>query len=290
MLRQKLFIFQLKHLKGIGNKGLLLILQYSIDYPEDLLTVEKAIKVARVKQQYQEIFSQSFNRMQEISLNDFLDFLEIYSFITIMDEDYPENLREIYNPPIALFYQGNIKLLSSKKLAIIGSRKATPHGKKMIETLVPNLCEKEITIVSGLAKGNDTYAHQAAIRHHGQTVAIIGCGLDCVYPKENWRLQEFIANNHLLMTEYLPGTKPLAYHFPSRNRIIAGLSQGVCVVEAEKKSGTFITAQLALEEGRDVFAVPGNPIVDRSEGCLSLIQDGAKCTWKSSDILEEWQL
>lgn len=290
MSEQRLFIFKLKHLKGIGNKGLLLILQYFIEHPDEQLTAEKIIRIARVKPRYQEIFSQSFARMQEITLNDFLEFSEIYSFITIMDEAYPENLREIYNPPIALFYQGTIGLLSSKKIAIIGSRKATQHGKQMIETLVPDLCEKEIIIVSGLAKGNDTYAHQAAIRHRGQTVAIIGCGLDCTYPKENWRLQEFIATNHLLMTEYLPGTKPLPYHFPSRNRIIAGLSQGVCVVEAEKKSGTFITAQLALEEGRDVFAVPGNPIKDRSEGCLHLIQDGAKCTWKSSDILEEWQL
>ena len=288
MLDQRLFIFRLKHLKGIGNKGLLLILQYKVENPEEELTAEKMSIIGRVRSSYQETFSQSFEKVQQISQENLLDFLDKYSFVTIMDDEYPENLREIYNPPIALFYLGNIRLMSSEKLAIIGSRNATPYGKEMIEKIVPDLCEKEITIVSGLARGNDTSAHQAAIRHQGQTIAVIGSGLDYVYPKENWRLQQYIGEKHLLLTEYLPKTLPLAYHFPSRNRIIAGLSQGVCVIEAEKKSGTFITAQLALEEGRDVFAVPGNPLKDHSEGCLQLIQEGAKCTWKASDILNEF--
>ncbi len=208
--------------------------------------------------------------------------------MTILDEEYPECLREIYNPPIALFYRGDINLLKTETLGMIGSRKATNHGKNMVEELVPNICKKGITIVSGLAKGNDTYAHQATIRHHGKTIAVIGCGLNYNYPKENHRLQEFIACQHLILSEYLPNTKPLPHHFPSRNRIIAGISRAVCVIEANKRSGTYITAQLALEEGREVYAVPGNPLSDQSEGCLYLIQEGAKCIWKSEDIIEDW--
>ena len=222
---------------------------------------------------------------------DFENFLEFYSLVSIMSEHYPENLREIYNPPIALFYLGNIQLLQEpNKLAIIGSRKATNHGKIMIEKIVPNLCEKKIVITSGLAKGNNTYSHQAAIRNQGKTIGVIGSGLNCFYPKENENLQKFMSKEHLVLSEYLPNTKPIAYHFPARNRIIAGISKGTCVIEAKRKSGTFITAQLALEEGRDVFAVPGNPLVESSEGCLHLIQEGAKCIWKAEDILEDWQI
>lgn len=288
-MEQRFFIFKLKQLKGIGNKGLLAIFQYYLNHPEEPITLETCFILGRVKKNYYSLFKESFDKICQITSEEFFSFLEVFSFVTIMDDEYPELLREIYNPPIALFYLGNVDLLAGKNLAMIGSREATPQGKMMIEQLVPKLVEEDITIVSGLAKGNDTYAHQAAIRHQGQTIAVIGCGLDIVYPKTNGRLQSFIAKEQLLISEYLPNTKPLKYHFPSRNRIIAGMSRGTCVIEAKKKSGTFITAQLALEEGRDVFAVPGNPLTEYSEGCLHLIQDGAKCVWKSEDILEEWK-
>lgn len=288
-MEQRFFIFKLKQLKGIGNKGLLAIFQYYLNHPEEQVTLETCLIIGRVKKNYYSLFKETFDKISQLTIEEFYSFLEVFSFVTIMDDEYPELLREIYNPPIALFYLGNVDLLAGKNLAMIGSREATNQGKMMIEQLVPKLVEKDITIVSGLAKGNDTYAHQAAIRHQGKTIAIIGCGLDIVYPKTNERLQHFIAKEQLLVSEYLPNTKPLKYHFPSRNRIIAGMSRGTCVIEAKKKSGTFITAQLALEEGRDVFAVPGNPLTEYSEGCLHLIQDGAKCVWKSEDILEEWK-
>lgn len=281
-------IFQLKHLRGIGNKGLLRILQYFMNNPEKEVTAECCLKIGRIKKNYHSTFLDSFEQAMTFTDDYYFDSLERFSFLTILDDAYPEYLREIYNPPIALFYQGNISFLDTPTLGMIGSRKSTSYGKEMIDYLMPELCEKGITIVSGLARGNDTSAHQASIRNHGKTIAVIGCGLNCYYPKENQRLQEFIAKQHLIISEYLPNTKPLAYHFPSRNRIIAGISQGVCVVEAKKKSGTYITAQLALEEGREVYAIPGNPLSDQSEGCLHLIQEGAKCVWRPEDILEDW--
>ena len=285
------FIFRLKHLKGIGNKGLLRILYYYLNNPENEFNSQTFIEVGKVKPLYLDSFKHSYDLAEGIKREDFENFQEYYSFITIMDDTYPECLREIYNPPIALFFLGDISLLSQENiLAVIGSREATPHGKTIIEKIIPPLCKKEIIIASGLAKGNDTFSHQAAIRHQGKTIGVIGSGLNCFYPKENERLQTFMTKEHLVLSEYLPNTKPFAYHFPARNRIIAGISKGTCVIEAKRKSGTFITAQLALEEGRDVFAVPGNPLTDSSEGCLHLIQEGAKCIWKAEDILSDWYL
>lgn len=288
MINTRFLIFKLKHLKGIGNKGLLRILHYHLEHTELEITMEICIKVGKINKKYLSIFVDSWVKSAQISEEDFYLYNENNSFLTILDDEYPERLKEIYNPPVALFYRGNIDFLNTETLGIIGSRKATKHGKQMIDSITPQLCEKNLTIVSGLAKGNDTYAHQATIRNRGKTIAVIGCGLNVFYPKENERLQRFISDQHLLISEYLPNTRPLAYHFPSRNRIIAGICKGVCVVEAKKKSGTYITAQLALDEGRSVFAIPGNPINDQSEGCLELIQEGAKCVWKPEDILEDW--
>lgn len=284
------FIFKLKHLKGVGNKGLLRILQFYLNNELNESDWKKFAEIARINERYFTSFKESFKLFNQITIEDYENFQHYYSFVTIMDDEYPENLRTIFNPPIALFYLGDIDLLKyENKLAVIGSREATQNGKTFIDKIIPTLCESKVVIVSGLAKGNDTFAHQAAIRAQGKTIAIIGSGLNVYYPKENKNLQTFIANEHLLISEYLLHTKPMPYHFPSRNRIIAGISRGTCVVESKRKSGTFITAQLALEEGRDVFAVPGSPFLESSEGCLELIKEGAKCVWKANDILEDWQ-
>lgn len=282
----ELIIFRLKHVKGIGNIGRLKLLDYLLENPVDY-SFEDMIKIANVTQQFQERFINYFKESQCITEYDLELFKESYGFMTFLDEDYPKLLSEIYNPPIALFYQGNKELLQTNMLAVIGSRQQTEFGRQMIEEIVPNLVEQSWTIVSGLAKGNDTYAHKLAIRSQGNTIGVLGFGLNKVYPKENVRLQDYMSEKQLLVTEYLPNEAPLAYHFPERNRIIAGLSSGTLVIEAKRKSGTFITAQLALEEGRSVFAIPNNPLNKASEGCLSLIQEGAKCTTQSLDILEE---
>ena len=288
-MNQRFFIFKLKQLKGIGNKGLLRLLSFYLDFPNGAHSAENYLKIGKVNKKYKDIFLDSYKQIENIHFDDYLSFTELYPFVTIMEDEYPECLREIYNPPIAFFYFGDITLLNHpKNLAVIGSREATSFGKKMMDQMIPSICKENIQIVSGLAKGNDTFAHQAAIRSKGKTIAVIGSGLNVCYPKDNFRLQTFIGKEHLLISEYLPDTAPLRHHFPSRNRIIAGVSRGTCVIEAKKKSGTFITAQLALEEGRDVFSVPGNPLSDASEGCLQLIQDGAKCIWKAEDILEDW--
>jgi len=282
----ELIIFRLKHVKGIGNAGRLKLLNYLLENPLDY-SFEVMIKMAGVKRQFHDVFVESFKVSQCITEYDFELFKESYGFISFLDDEYPEQLSEIYNPPIALFYKGNKELLQTNMLAVIGSRQQTDFGKQMIEEIVPNVVKQSWTIVSGLAKGNDTYAHKLAIRSQGNTIGVLGFGLNKVYPKENARLQDYMYNQQLVITEYLPNEAPLPYHFPERNRIIAGLSSGTLVVEAKKKSGTFITAQLALEEGRSVFAIPNNPLNKASEGCLSLIQEGAKCTTHYLDILQE---
>lgn len=287
----RFFIFKLKHLKGIGNKGLLKILSFYLDNKEEPITLERFILIGQVKKQYQTLFTNSFwQSFCTITEDDFEVFQYTYHFITILDDVYPECLAEIYDPPIALFMDGSLNWLTGEKLAMIGSRNMTKYGREVSASLLPEIVKHQITIVSGLARGNDAVAHQLTTRLNGRTVAVIGCGLDIHYPAENSGLQEYLCNNHLVVSEYLPGVPPMAYHFPSRNRIIAGLSRGVCVIEAEKKSGTFITASLALEEGRDVFAVPGHALKTTSEGCHRLIQEGAKCVWRSEDILNEWGL
>jgi len=281
----ELTIFRLKHVKGIGNIGRLKLLNYLLEHEEYML--EELCHISGVKRQYIDIFIESFKESQKITNYDLEIFKESYGFLTILDEGYPIQLAEIYNPPIALFYKGNTEFLKTKMLAVIGSRQQTDFGKQMIENIVPKVVEQSISIVSGLAKGNDTYAHKLAIRSQGNTVGVLGFGLDRVYPKENTRLQDYMCEHQLVITEYLPKESPLPYHFPERNRIISGLSDGTLVIEAKRKSGTFITAQLALEEGRSVFAIPNNPLNKTSEGCLSLIQEGAKCTVNYLDILQE---
>lgn len=290
MFDSQFFIFRLKHLKGIGNQGLLRILAYYLEHPNDVFFCQRFSQIGQVKPQHLERFQLSYQKVfTELSYDFYQEFLRKYKMITILSHDYPLELTTIFNPPIALFYCGDISLVKKTKLAMIGTRKGTEFGKKMVDQLMPSLVGNEVVIVSGLAKGNDTAAHQACIRHGGRTIGVIGCGLDRYYPKENESLQQFMMKKQLVLTEYLPGTPPNAYHFPSRNRIIAGLSRGICVIEAKEKSGTWITAKIGLEEGRDIFAIPGTPLAENSEGCLKLIQEGAKCVITAQDILEEWQ-
>ncbi|RRD32345.1 DNA-protecting protein DprA [Streptococcus minor] len=207
---------------------------------------------------------------------------------SILDKIYPLDLKEIYNPPTLLFYQGNLELLKFPKLAVVGTRNASKTGTHSIQKLINEL-DNRFVIVSGLARGIDTSAHIASLKNGGKTIAVIGTGLNHFYPKENRKLQSYIAKNHLLLSEYGPDEPPLKYHFPERNRIIAGLSRGVLVAEAKMRSGSLITCERALEEGRDIFVVPGSIIDGKSDGCHHLIQEGAKCVISGFDILSEYQ-
>lgn len=208
--------------------------------------------------------------------------------IAIFDEDYPTDLREIYEPPWLLYMRGDKSLLAnSKKLAVVGSRQATEYGKFAIQQLFPDMIKKQITIVSGLARGVDTIAHETAISLGGKTIAVIAGGLGHIYPQENIQLAKEIMNTHLMISEYPPHTIPRRWQFPKRNRIISGMCHGTFVIEAKKRSGSFITADIALNEGREVFALPGNISSPYSIGTNNLIQKGAKLVTTAEDIFEE---
>lgn len=207
--------------------------------------------------------------------------------IAIADDGYPAWLRAIPDPPAALYCDGFFEPRDRQAVAIVGARQATPYGLRATETLARELSGAGFTIVSGLARGIDAAAHRAALDAGGRTVAVLGCGLDINYPPEHGRLREEIAASGAVVTEYEPGTPPRAGHFPRRNRIISGLSLGVVVVEAAEDSGSLITARLALEQGREVFAVPGSIDAPLSRGPHGLLKQGAKLVETVDDIVEE---
>ncbi|HGC6411247.1 TPA: DNA-processing protein DprA [Streptococcus agalactiae] len=211
-----------------------------------------------------------------------------FPVLSILDSNYPLELKEIYNPQVLLFYQGNIELLSKPKLAVVGARQASQIGCQSVKKIIKET-NNQFVIVSGLARGIDTAAHVSALKNGGSSIAVIGSGLDVYYPTENKKLQEYMSYNHLVLSEYFTGEQPLKFHFPERNRIIAGLCQGIVVAEAKMRSGSLITCERALEEGREVFAIPGNIIDGKSDGCHHLIQEGAKCIISGKDILSEYQ-
>ena len=200
---------------------------------------------------------------------------------------YPEHLLKLIDPPAVLYTKGDHTILSNKfKVAIIGSRQATTYSRDAMSLIIPPLVKNNTVIVSGLAKGADTMAHQAAIAYGGKTIAVLGHGLFHLYPKENNRLATEISQNHLLVTEYPPYVKPERWTFPMRNRIISGLSDAVVVTESAMKSGTMSTVEHALENGKDVYAVPGSVTSDLSAGPNRLIDEGAQPLWNGYQIVE----
>lgn len=212
------------------------------------------------------------------------------TILSIFDKDYPENLKNIYDPPIVLYIKG--KILSQDRIAIglVGSRRASIYGLNICQNLSKQLANLGATIVSGLARGIDSAAHKGALVAKGRTVAVLGSGMGIVYPPENKRLADEIADRGALISEFPMKTPPLARNFPIRNRIISGLSLGVVIVEAARKSGALITASCALEQGREVFAVPGKAGATTSTGTHRLIRDGAKLVENIDDIIEELNL
>jgi DNA processing protein len=209
------------------------------------------------------------------------------SAITFADEAYPEPLRHIADPPLALFFRGDVALLAKPSVALVGSRRATAYGLNAAQHLAKQLVSAGVTIVSGLARGIDGAAHEATLDAGGDTIAVLGTGIDVVYPRSNRRLFAAIEKRGLIVTELPPGTPPLPPNFPIRNRIISGISLGTVIVEATSRSGSLITARTAAEQGREVFAVPGTIFSAGSEGTHRLIQYGAKLVHDANDILEE---
>ncbi|WP_306461613.1 DNA-processing protein DprA [Alkalicoccobacillus porphyridii] len=211
--------------------------------------------------------------------------------LTYFDLEYPRLLKQIYDPPWVLYMKGNSKLLQlERSLAVVGTRHPTKLGTKSISSLLPPLINQKFIIISGLARGIDRLAHIEAIKHGGATIAVLGSGLNVPYPKENLQLFNYMCHHQLVISEYPPATPPTKWQFPNRNRIISGLAQGLLVVEAAKKSGSLISADQALEQGREVFAVPGPIFSDMSQGTNHLIQQGAKLVREPEDILSELQV
>ncbi|MBC7955798.1 MAG: DNA-protecting protein DprA [Cytophagales bacterium] len=207
--------------------------------------------------------------------------------LTLGDPGYPTLLLETADPPLLLYLQGDSALLGTPSLAVVGSRNPTPQGKENARSFSSHLSQAGLTIVSGLALGIDGAAHEGALSGSGRTVAVIGTGLDSMYPRRHLELARRISSEALIISEYSLGTPPLPPNFPMRNRIIAGLTRGTLVVEAALQSGSLITARLASEAGRDVFAIPGSIHSPQSRGCHALIKQGAKLVDSAQDVLEE---
>lgn len=214
---------------------------------------------------------------------------EYFLVITCFDKTYPKNLLMIPDAPLVLYTLGNPNIMNwLPSISVIGTRKPSHEAFEKLEFIVKPLIYNEYVIVSGLAYGVDSMAHELTLNQKGMTIAVLGSGFRHMYPKQNMHLFKQIIKTGLVVTEYPPDVRPRRYHFPERNRIISGLSKATLVIEATEKSGTLITVDQALEQGREVYAVPGSPILEQTVGCHKLIQDGAKLVRTAEDILEDW--
>ena len=283
----ELEFFLLKlHLCNLDLKNELRVVRYMLSFERCPSKDELFLLLKLGQTQKNDLWNalQSKQLSQKIQQN-----LKVSHFLTILDKRYPSQLQEIYSPPVVLFYQGDLEMLDSKKLlGVVGARQCSSYALQALTQLLPNVIQQKLILVSGLAKGVDGLSHQLALKHHGKTIAVIGNGLDISYPSCNRALQTQIAHAGLLLSEYPLESRPLKYHFPLRNRIIAGLCQTVLVVEARHHSGSLITANLALQENRNVLALPGRINDIYSTGCNELIAAGAKPVLNSNDILEEF--
>ena len=229
--------------------------------------------------------------------NDYLSipFEKIYKekdihIILYNDQHYPKELLQLMDPPTLLYIVGDLTILSDEKIAIIGSRNATDYSRIALNYIVPPLVENHYTIVSGLARGADTMAHESTIEFGGKTIGVLGSGFDFIYPKENQNLFQMMRKNHCVITEFPPYMGPKKWHFPMRNRIISGMSKALVVTEAAARSGTLITTEHALEHGKDVFVVPGPINHPQCNGTNQLLKEGAIPVWNGYQIVDEMSL
>lgn len=283
---QRKYWIWLARWQGIGSKKIQALLKY-FQSPKEIWKMdrEKLLEVDGIGEKLvQEILKEEYRK----NLEKYQWYMEEQNIqiVTIQDKRYPYRLKQIYDPPIVLFVKGNIEILSQRAIAMVGCRNCSEYGKRVAIDLAGALSKKEISIISGLAQGIDTYSHMGCLKQKGKTIAVVGNGLDMVYPPSNQKLaQEIIRQGGCMVSEYIVGTKPVKMNFPARNRIISGLSQGVVVVEAKKKSGTLITVDFALEQGKEVYVVPGNITSCNSEGTNELIKQGATLVTNVEDII-----
>jgi DNA processing protein len=271
MFSKKISLFALSRIKGLSKFRKRQIAQMIIDGIDPEIGISEKINDPN--------FRTEFERE--------LDYLEKIGaqVLTILDDGYPLLLKEIPDAPILVYAKGPLKI-KEETIGVVGSRKASYEGMNLAEKIGETLSSLGVTVISGLARGIDTSAHKGGLKGKGKTVAVLGCGIDVCYPAENRWLYEKISHEGLLLSEYPPGEPPISYHFPERNRIIAGMSKAVLVVEAPRKSGALITARLALDYGRDVMAIPGSVFDEAYSGTNLLIKEGARLVDRTEDILE----
>ena len=286
-LEKKKYWIWLSCIKGLGSvRKQILLNRYKT--PEKIYTLKKE-EILQMKG-FNEILAENIIcRENRENIDKQIEALqkENIKIITIEDKEYPEILKTIYDYPVSIFVKGNEKILNTPAIGIVGCRESSSYGEKVAQYFAYHLSKRKINIISGLAKGIDSQSHIGAIKAKGITIGVIGSGLDIVYPKENEYLYDkIIKENGAIISEYPLGVKPIKMNFPARNRIISGMSKGIIVIEAKKKSGTLITVDFALEQGRNVYVVPGNIDEVNSVGTNDLIKQGAQMvtTYKDIDI------
>ncbi|MBI5890522.1 MAG: DNA-protecting protein DprA [Nitrosomonadales bacterium] len=275
----------LSQIAGLGNEGLRRLLQ-AFGTPEAVLQASVSSLSRHVKPVVARAIAEGIDDTSLCLVADWLDDPQ-NRILTVADDEYPQALLNTADPPLLLYVKGRLDLLNVPALAVVGSRNATTQGMRNAEAFARSVSEAGLCVVSGMAQGIDSAAHLGGLQGAGSSIAVVGTGLDKVYPAANRKLAHQLAQAGAIVSEFPLGTPPLAANFPRRNRIISGLSLACLVVEASVQSGSLITARLALEQGRDVFAIPGSIHSPQSKGCHALIKQGAKLVESAQDILEE---
>ena len=284
-LEKKKYWIWLSTIKGLGSRRKQILLN-KYKTPERIYNLKKE-EILKIKGFSETLAECIIDKENKENLKKQIDDIQEQNIkiITIKEKEYPQLLRTIYDYPVSIYVKGNEKILNGPTIGIVGCRQSTAYGEKVAQYFAYNLSKRSINIISGLAKGIDSQSHIGAIKAKGITIGVIGSGLDIVYPKENQYLYDkIIKENGAIVSEYPLGVKPEKMNFPARNRIISGMSKGILVVEAKKKSGTLITVDFALEQGRDVYVVPGNIDEMNSVGTNDLIKQGAQMVTSHKDI------
>ena len=293
MIREKddfLYWLWITNIKGISDKKVDVLLEFFSSPKEVFYSSFEHFKLLFNTEKFSEedynLLEKSKNYEKILSYVKKLEEHNI-DFSIFGEEHYPKSLEKIYNPPKVLYFRGN-KINDNIKIGIVGSRNCSQYGKSIAEYFGYELSQYGVTVVSGMARGIDTYAHKGAIKANKETIAVLGCGLNVCYPKENYGIMNSIKENGTILSEYHYNSPPNQWNFPNRNRIISGISNGILVIEAAEKSGSLITADFGLEQGKDIFAVPGKILDKYSKGTNNLIKQGAKIVTDIEDILEEY--
>jgi len=275
----------LSQIPGLGNDGLRKLLQ-EFGSPSSILKTSTSALKQIVRPVVADAIAENTNEEILIRVSNWLEDPQNH-IVTLGQVDYPQALLNIPDPPLLLYVKGQLSFLNHSSLAIVGSRKASTQGIRNAESFAQIASDADLCIISGMAHGIDAAAHEGGLSSRGSSIAVVGTGLDKVYPAANRELAHRLAQKGALISEFPLGTPPLAHNFPRRNRIISGLSLGCLIVEADLQSGSLITARMALEQGRDVFAIPGSIHMQQYKGCHALIKQGAKLVETPQDIFDD---